>query len=76
MRTTLDIDEDVLFYLKETASLKKTTAGKVVSDLVRQSLEEKGFEAETRNGFVQIKRKPGDPIITPEFIEQLLEETE
>jgi hypothetical protein len=38
MRTTLDIDDDVLAASKELARLKNTTAGKVLSDLARQAL--------------------------------------
>lgn len=38
MRTTLDLDEDVLLAAKELALTRGTTAGKVVSDLVRQAL--------------------------------------
>jgi hypothetical protein len=33
MRTTLDIDDDVLAAAKELASGQRTTAGKVISDL-------------------------------------------
>ena len=38
VRTTLDLDEDVLLAAKELAIARRTTAGKVVSDLVRQAL--------------------------------------
>jgi hypothetical protein len=38
MRTTLDIDDDVLSAAKERARLQKTSAGKVVSELLRQAL--------------------------------------
>jgi Arc/MetJ family transcription regulator len=39
MRTTLDLDNDVLQAAKEIAAARGTTAGKVVSDLVRKALE-------------------------------------
>ena len=39
MRTTLDLDDDVLQAAKEIAAAKGLTAGKVVSDLVRKALE-------------------------------------
>ena len=39
VRTTLDIDDDVLQAAKELADHRKTTAGKVLSDLARQALE-------------------------------------
>jgi hypothetical protein len=38
MRTTLDIDEDVLQAAKELASVRGTTAGRVLSDLARKAL--------------------------------------
>ena len=38
MRTTLDIDEDVLAAAKERAAGQKTTTGKVISQLPREQL--------------------------------------
>jgi hypothetical protein len=38
MRTTLDIDDEVLRAAKELARLQGRTAGEVVSDLARQGL--------------------------------------
>jgi hypothetical protein len=38
MRTTLDLDEDVLFSAKEIARRQNTTAGRVLSDLARSAL--------------------------------------
>lgn len=38
MRTTLDIEDDVLLAAKETARRQKTSVGAVISDLARQSL--------------------------------------
>lgn len=38
MRTTLDIDEDVLQAAKELALARKTTAGRVLSELARRGL--------------------------------------
>jgi hypothetical protein len=38
MRTTLDIDEDVLAAAKELAKTQKSTAGEVISGLVRKAL--------------------------------------
>ena len=40
MRTTLDIDVDVLQAAKELAVLKKSTAGKVLSDLAKRGLKQ------------------------------------
>ena len=38
MRTTLDIDDDLLTAAKELAKARDTTAGRVISDLLRESL--------------------------------------
>lgn len=38
MRTTLDLDEDILQTAKEMAAAGGTTAGKVLSDLARKAL--------------------------------------
>jgi hypothetical protein len=38
MRTTLDIDDDVLAAAKELAKAQKSTAGEVISELVRKAL--------------------------------------
>ena len=38
MRTTLDIDEDVLVAAKELAKAQNSTAGEVISGLVRRAL--------------------------------------
>lgn len=38
MRTTLSIDDDVLFAVQERARQEKRTAGAVLSDLARQAL--------------------------------------
>jgi hypothetical protein len=38
MRTTLDLDEDVLGAAKQLAAQQGITAGKVISDLVRRAL--------------------------------------
>lgn len=38
MRTTLDIDDDVLFAAKDLARRDKMTAGRVISELARKGL--------------------------------------
>ena len=55
MRTTLDIDNDVLAAAKERAARQKTTTGKVISDLARQALTQSpalAGDAEKRHGFL------------------------
>lgn len=38
MRTTLDIDDDVLVAVKEMARAQRVSAGRAISDLARQAL--------------------------------------
>ena len=75
MRTTLDIDDDVLQAAKEIASNKGSTAGKVISDLARKGLQPAKPWARVRNGVPLLgPRHPGDPILTVEFINRLRDE--
>ena len=57
MRTTLDLDEDVLQAAKEIAVARGTTAGKVLSDLARKALTP-AQSSRTRNGVPVLPRRP------------------
>jgi hypothetical protein len=57
MRTTLDIDDDVLNAAKELALVQRTTAGRVISELVRKALQPTG-SARVRNGVPLLPRRP------------------
>jgi len=50
MRTTLRIDDDVLFAVQERARREKRSAGQVVSYLVRQALTGQGRQPEEHPG--------------------------
>ncbi len=50
MRTTLDLDEDVLQAAKELAAQRKTTAGKVISELARTALRPSDPSVNVRQG--------------------------
>lgn len=72
MRTTLDLDSDVLQAAKELAQLHGTTAGKVVSDLVRKALQKSGSRgSRVRNGVPLISRRPGAPLMTMALVNEL-----
>jgi hypothetical protein len=71
VRTTLDLDDDVLLAAKELAAARHTTAGKVVSNLVRQALSPKRT-ARVRNGVpVLAGRPPGAPRPTMTQVNEL-----
>jgi hypothetical protein len=75
MRTTLDIDEDVLAAAKERAAGQKTTTGKVISDLARQALTRpaEGPLIE-RNGFFVLPSRGG--VITSALVRRLEEQAD
>jgi hypothetical protein len=76
MRTTLDIDDELLLTVKEIAHQRKTTAGNVVSGLLRESLQPKSFKLEYRNGVPVLPRRPNGPVVTAELVSRLLDEEE
>ena len=49
MRTTIDIDDDLVVLAKELAAQRRTTIGNVISGLLRKALEPKDAPA-LRNG--------------------------
>jgi hypothetical protein len=57
MRTTLDLDEDVLQATKELAAARGLTAGKVLSDLARKALTP-ARAPRVRNGVPLLPRRP------------------
>ena len=74
MRTTLDLDDDILLAAKEIAAAKNMTAGRVVSDLVRKALEPKRTER-VRNGVPLMPRQAaGTPKMTMSLVNELREE--
>ncbi len=74
MRTTLDIDEDVLRAAKELARREKKTAGQVISQLARRALGGEPITGAVREpkalyGFRPFARRGG--IVTNETIDGL-----
>jgi hypothetical protein len=75
MRTTLDLDEDVLQAAKELANLRGVTTGKVLSDLARKALTPTTPVPKMRNGVPLLPRRPaGSPILTMKFVNELRDE--
>ena len=73
MRTTLDIDSDVLQAVKEIAAARNMTAGSVVSELLRKALTlNSGTDKRVlRNGFRTMP--PSGKIVTSAMVKELLE---
>ncbi len=78
MRTTLDIDDDVLLAIKEIAKREAKSAGAIASALLRKAIsgspdkEEGVKKPQARYGFRPFARRGG--IVTNEVIDQLREE--
>ncbi len=71
MRTTLDIDLDVLHIVKEMATIRKTTAGKVISELARQGLRPPDAAPQTRNGVPVLPPRPGERPASIKLVDRL-----
>lgn len=83
MRTTLDIDDDVLQAAKELARSEGKTAGKVLSDFARRAMtaprtsggagEGPGMVLE--NGFYMLANRKG-VLVTKELVDRLIDEAD
>ena len=74
MRTTLDLDEDVLQAAKEIAAARGMTAGKVLSELARKGLTP-ARAGRVRNGVPLLPRRPaGAPHPTMKQVNDLRDE--
>jgi hypothetical protein len=75
MRTTLDIDDDVLQAAKEMAATQGSTAGKVLSELARKGLAPPKQKVRYKNGVPLLPaRAPGAPPLTMEMVNKLRDE--
>jgi len=72
MRTTLDIDDDVVSAARDLASAERRSLGSVISDLARKGLTPARLESE--NGLPVIRVPPGTPAITPAMVKRGLDE--
>jgi hypothetical protein len=72
MRTTLDLDADVLQAARSLARSRGRSLGKVVSDLARRGLSPRAESA--RRGFPVFKVSPDAPPLTPEQVARARDE--
>lgn len=73
MRTTIDLEEDVLLAVKEIARMKSQSIGKVLSDLARQALSRQDAGT-SRNSVPLFPIQPGASVVTLELVNQLQDE--
>jgi len=74
MRTTLDVEDDVLLAAKEIARSRGVSVGKVLSDLVRQAMTRQPASA-TRGEVPLFPVQPDARVVTLELVNQLRDET-
>ncbi len=73
MRTTVDLDEDILKVAKHLAQERAQSLGRVLSDLVREGLQPRP-SPKVRSGVIPtLPRKPGARPVTMQTVNDLLE---
>jgi len=74
VRTTLNLDEDVLLAVQERARREKRTVGQVLSELARETLTRQQHQpaASDRHGFRPLPRR--GPAVSNALIDRLLED--
>jgi hypothetical protein len=72
MRTTLDIDDDVLQAARSVAAAEGKNIGKALSELARRGLAPRP-QTRTRSGFPVFETGPGDSPITLELVRDALD---
>ena len=72
MRTTLEIDDDLLAAARELAATSRRSLGSVISELARRGLTPARIEVD---GDLPVIRVPsGTPAITPQMVRRALDE--
>jgi hypothetical protein len=72
LRTTLNLDDDVVAAARELAASEQRSLGNVISELARRGLTPARVEAD--DGLPVIRVPPGTPAITPEMVRRALDE--
>ena len=73
MRTTVDLDEDVLRAAKDLAQERSQSLGRTLSELARKGLQPSTPSLDARNGVPLLPRKPGARPVTSQMVKDLLE---
>lgn len=72
VRTTLEIDNDVVSAARELAALQRRSLGSVISELARRGLTP--AQVHTDGSLPVIRMPAGSPPITPEMVRRALDE--
>jgi hypothetical protein len=73
MRTTLEIDDDLVKVARQLAQQRRTTMGQVISQLIRKAMDPKSAPR-VRNGVLLFDRKPGARKPTVALVNRLRDE--
>lgn len=73
MRTTLDLDEGVLRVVKQLAAERQQSLGRVLSDIVRNSLRTPERMPVEHGRIPVLPRRPGAQTVTSDNVKHLLE---
>lgn len=73
MRTTVDLDDEVLSVAKHLAQERGVSLGRVLSDLVRRGLQPPKTPAPRKGAIPKLPRKPGAQPVTAQIVKELLE---
>lgn len=74
MRTTVNLDEDVLQAARELAVVRRSTLGQVLSELARKGLRPDREALEIRNDVPLLPRRQGSGPVTAEAVQRILDE--
>ena len=74
MRTTLEIEDDVLEVAKDYAKHQCLSLGKAVSHLIRKGIQPTVNSEVVRNGIRIVQRIPGSTAVTLDIVNKLRDE--
>lgn len=74
VRTTVNLDDDVVEAARCIAAAEKRSLGDVLSELIRRGLSPRQVEFEEEDGFPVFAVAPGAAAITPDMVKAALDE--
>lgn len=74
MRTTVDIEDDVMAAVRSLAQAQNRSFGAVLSDLARRGLAPRPDALADDDLFPRFRTRPGAVPITPEMVDAALDE--
>jgi hypothetical protein len=74
MRTTLNLDDDVMEAARFLADSERRPLGQIISELARRGLAPREGRLDDEDGFPVFNVDPGAPAITGDMVEAALDE--